>query len=65
MPAAPELLVITKAVGSAAVGSVAATEEAARAAEARAEDSSVAGVAGAPPAPDAFPGTTWSDGCAV
>ena len=65
MPAAPELLVITTAVGSAVVGSMAATEEAARAAEARAPDSSVAGVARAPPAPDASPVTTWSDGCAV
>jgi hypothetical protein len=62
MPAAPELLVVTTAVGSAVVGSVAATEEAARAAEVRAADS---GVPGAPPAPDASPGTTWSNGCAV
>ena len=65
MPPAPELLVVTAAVGSAVVGSVAATEEAARAAEARAEDSSVAGVARPPPAPDASPVTTWSDDCAV
>ena len=65
MPAAPELLVMTAAVGSAVVGSVAATEAAARAAEVRAADSSLAGVPGAPPAPDASPGTTWSDGCAV
>ena len=65
MPAAPELLVVTAAVGSAVVGSMAATEEAARAAEVRAADSSLAGVPGAPPAPDASPVTTWSDGCAV
>ena len=56
---------MTAAVGSAVVGSVAATEAAARAAEVRAADSSLAGVPGAPPAPDASPVTTWSDGCAV
>ena len=65
MPPAPELLVITTAVGSAVVGLVAATEEAARAAEVRAAEVRVAGEARSPPAPDASPVTTWSDGCAV
>lgn len=59
---ATEAEAVRSAAGSVMLGSVAATEEAARAEEVRAADS---GVPGAPPAPDASPGTTWSDGCAA